>query len=153
MQQEQRLDEPVTLEKYKDFRTNKDVKLPDGWSRNGDGYSKLSGGSDGVYFTHTSDTTSRFKHPVPISDAPSPTTLHQNIWLFLSCETARAFFRVRAILKPLSGFECHAGIKASVFELPQFTNGPAFEDIYHILCLEDRQGRSAGLLRRMDAQP
>jgi ankyrin repeat protein len=150
MQQEQRLDEPVTLEKYKDLRTNKDVKLPDGWSRNTDGCSKLSGGSDGIYFTHASDTTSRFKHPVPINDAASSTAVHQNIWPFLSCEAAGAFFRVGAILKPLDSFECHAAFKASVFELPQYTDGPDFEDICHVLCLEDKQGRSAGLLRVMD---
>jgi hypothetical protein len=115
MQQQQRIDEPVTLEKYKDLRTNKEVKLPDGWSRNIDGCSKLSGGSDGVYFTHTSDTTSRFKHLVPINDAASLTTLQQNLWPFLSCEAARAFFRVGAILKPLNCSIKEAALKASVF--------------------------------------
>lgn len=148
MQQEQRLDEPITLEKYKDFRTNKDVELPEGWSRNGDGCSKISNGSDGVYFTHTSDHISRFKHPVPISDDPSSTTSYQNIWPFLSCETARAFFRLQAILKPGGRSGYCAAIKSSVFELPQFTNAPA--DICRILCLEDKQGRSAGLLQQMD---
>lgn len=136
MQQEQRLDEPVTLEKYKDFRTNKNAKLPDGWSRNGDGCAKLPGGTDGIYFTHISDITSQFKHPVPIvpiSGIPSSTAL--NIWPFLSCETARAFFRVQAILKPLYSRTMVAATKTSVFELPQFTDGPAFEDICHILCL------------------
>jgi hypothetical protein len=148
MQQEQRLDDPVMLEKYKDFCTNKDVELPDGWVRNGDGCAKLSGGSDGVYFTHTSDPTIRFKHPVPISNAPPSTALHQNIWPFLACETTRAFFRVQTILKPHDWSMSYAGIKSSVFELPQYTNAPA--EVCEVLCLEDRQGVSAGLLRRMD---
>ena len=29
-------------------------------------------------------------------------------------------------------------------------NGPDLDDIYHILCLEDDEGRSAGLMRFMD---
>ena len=57
------------------------------------------------------DPASRFKHPVPIRDAPSSTALHLNTWPFLSCETVQAFFRVRAILKPLDGFEAQAGVK------------------------------------------
>ncbi|KAH8725653.1 heterokaryon incompatibility protein-domain-containing protein [Phaeosphaeriaceae sp. PMI808] len=150
MQQGQRLDGPATLEQYKDLRTNQNVKLPEGWSRNTDNGPESSSGSDNVYFTHTSDTINRFKHPVPINDAASSTALNQNIWPFLSCEAARAFFRVGTILKPSDGYTACAGLKSSVFDLPQFTEGPAFKDICHILCLEDTQGRPAGLLRRMD---
>jgi hypothetical protein len=61
----------------------------------------------------------------------------------------RAFFRVRAILKPLSGFECHAGIKASVFELPQFTNDPGFRG-YMPHSLPRRQARQVGRVAPAD---
>ncbi|KAF2818948.1 hypothetical protein CC86DRAFT_308046, partial [Ophiobolus disseminans] len=150
MQQDQRLDEPALLDTYKGFCTHEDGTLPNGWSRCTDDFSMLSSRSNGVHFTHISDTTNRFKHPVPINDVPLPTAMLHSAWPFLSCKTSRAFFRVGAILKPLTWSEYHAGFKASVFELPQFTCGPAFEDICHVLCLEDEQGRSAGLLRRMD---
>ncbi|KAF1970547.1 HET-domain-containing protein [Bimuria novae-zelandiae CBS 107.79] len=154
MQQELRLDGPPfgppRQEQYKDLRTKQDVKLPKGWSRNTGDYSKPSSGSDSVYFTHSSDTTSRFKHPVPINDAALSTALNQSIWPFLSCEAAQAFFRIRAILKPLQEMTKCASLKTSVFNLPQFTEGPAFKDICHVLCLQDTQGRSAGLLRQMD---
>jgi ankyrin repeat protein len=150
MLEEQPLDGPMILEQYKDLRTKQDVKLPEGWSRTIGDCSKSSSGSDSVYFTHTSDNTSRFKHPVPINDAASPTALSQNTWPFLSCETARAFFRIGAVLKPTSDRIREAGFKISVFELPQFTEGPDQQDICHVLCLQDTQKRSAGLLRQMD---
>jgi ankyrin repeat protein len=82
--------------------------------------------------------------------SPSPMVMPQDIWPFLCCRTPRAFFFVGAILKPLSSWSQCAAYKKSVFELPQFTNGPALKDVCHVLCLEDKHGGPAGLLRRMD---
>jgi hypothetical protein len=152
MQEKLSLKEPAMLEKYKEFRTNKDTRLPHGWSRHEDG---LSSGSDGAYFTCTPDSTVKFKHPIPIRQEP-PSIAHQKVWPFLSCETARAFLRVRAIYGPRTVYPIPRAelpriqIKFSVFNLQQFADGPDVDDICYVICLEDAQGRAAGQLRLMD---
>ena len=141
---------PLELEQYKDLQKGQDVELPEGWSRLVETSSEALGGSDVVYFVHTSDPTSRFKHPVPIRDAALPTSLGHNNWPFLSCSAGRAFFQVRAVLRPAHRWELEAGLFLSVFDLPEFKFGPAAEDTCDVLCLKDMQGKSAGVLRCMD---
>lgn len=139
----------MTLEVYENFAKSEDAILPHGWTR------FVDSKSSGVYFRHTSDTITRFKHPVPTNDTRLPLSFPPNNWSFLSCRPKRTFFLVGAILSAVSkarNVAAHiAAIKTSVFELPQFTDGPKLKDICDVICLEDKHGRSAGQLWRMDS--
>ena len=72
-------------------------------------------------------------------------------WPFLSCKTSTASLRLKAVLKkrsPAGIGPCWMG--PSVFELRQFAGEPADSDMCHLICLEDKRGNQAGVLRHMN---
>jgi hypothetical protein len=114
--------------------------------------STSSNESGNIYYKHESDSTTRFRHPIPMNHTEFPSYMANNTSPYLSCETNRAVLRIASFRNPpttRSMREC-AFVKASVFELPQFTRGPEKDAICQTICLEDTYGVSAGVLRRMD---
>lgn len=86
--------------------------------------------------------------PTPPDTGQQYVSSPQNTWPFLSCETSRAFLRIEVILRsmPRSQFS----MQGIVFKLPQFACGPPPFKTCDLICLEDKRGRRAGVLRRMD---
>jgi hypothetical protein len=80
-----------------------------------------------------------------------------NTWPFLSCMTTRASFTVKTILKAgsnpmmylLPDLRCLAFYTVPIFKLSRFANAPEMKDICHLICLEDKSGVPAGMLRHM----
>jgi ankyrin repeat protein len=89
--------------------------------------------------------------PMPLEAGPQYGSLPQNIWPFLSCETTRAFLRTEVVLpampEPPPPLLRISGI---VFKIPQFANAPDARSACDLICLEDKRGHTAGVLRRMD---
>lgn len=104
------------------------------------------------------NTAPPFEEYEPDTGEKNHAQLLDNTWPFLSCMTTRASFTVKTNLKagrqppmasrpsPSMAFIAYT---VPIFKLSRFANAPEIKDICHLICLEDKSGAPAGLIRHM----
>lgn len=116
-----------------------------GWKR----HASTGKPDDDPWFTHPSSGHRRVRFPLPIGFV-SPLSMSHAALPYLACTTHCACFTIREILRCIDQDMMLAAIETSVFDLPQFKDGPAQHDACSVLTLEDPSGGWAGVVRVMD---
>lgn len=98
---------------------------------------------------------SRIENQPPTSVETGPIQPHR-YWSLISCETTSAFLRIKNIRTPpkytrLTQYCMRPPLHWPIYKLPRFAEKPKSYDICHLICLEDKNGEQAGVLRRMDS--
>jgi ankyrin repeat protein len=150
MQQEHQFEGTSLFKKYENLQKCTNTTLPHGWSRYAEDGSNSSSKTSTVYFMHDSDSTARFRYPIPIDDSTHLAQLANDTYPYLSCETTHAFLKIGSVLFALDGASQDGAMKTSVFDLPQFSSAPEIDEICQVLALEDAHGEPAGSLQGMD---
>jgi ankyrin repeat protein len=150
MEQEHQIEETSLFTKYQELSNCTDTTLPYGWSRYAEHGLNSSSKTGSVYFMHESDSTARFRYPIPIDDSTHFSQLANDTYPYLSCETTHAFLKIGSVLIPRGGLCDFAIMKTSVFDLPQFSRAPMKNEVCQVLTLEDAYGEQAGSLQGMD---
>jgi len=90
--------------------------------------------------------------PLPLFDDHASRSVSQlrKDWPFLLCKTSTASLRIKAVLEgghPPDAPLLYVG--TPVFKLHRFAREPGYEEMCHIICLKDKRGNIAGVLRHM----
>lgn len=111
-------------------------------------YESLREGKD-ARSVDTTTASSSHRLSVTSHHASSSALQLRKDWPFLSCKTSTASLRLKAVLKKRQYINpCYMG--PSVFELRRFAGEPADSGMCHLVCLEDKRGNQAGVLRHMN---
>ena len=140
------LTEAAMQHKWNKLASNSTSWDADGWTIH---YTPPNEEEESIYFTHASSGSQRTCFPLPVRGGSSLSP-EQMALPYLSCVTRRAWFTVCDFLHCHDHGGVRASIKTSVFDLPQFKDGPVFEDACSIVALEDGAGEWVGVLRVMD---
>jgi len=98
-------------------------------------------------------TTTSNSHRLLVSPNHDPRSTRQlrQDWPFLLCRTSAASLCIKSVLK--GGHHpraAHSYMAPSVFKLRQFARMPNYSEMCYLICLKDKQGNRAGVLRHMN---
>ena len=108
-------------------------------------------GGDFQCFTYASSSSQRASCTLPVGGASSLSS-EQMAQPYLSCTTRRAWFTIGEFLRCNWLFHSRASVKTSVFDLPQFKDGPDRDGACSVVSLESSTGEWVGVLRVMDGE-
>ncbi|KAK4656244.1 hypothetical protein QC762_309610 [Podospora pseudocomata] len=107
-------------------------------------------------FTHISDPSKLFCHPIPMVNPGRKPTAHPQNWPYLHCEATTGCFKIQSILSRKSSAQVkRKESRISLLHVPftsldKFHGGPKGEELCRVVSLADADGQPAGLLRLMD---
>jgi len=97
-------------------------------------------------------TTTSNSHRLLVSPNHDPRSARQlrQDWPFLLCRTSAASLCIKSVLKGgTHPHASHAKMAPSVFKLDQFARVPSYSEMCYLICLKDKEGNQAGVLRHM----
>jgi hypothetical protein len=150
----ERLHEPCTLDQYTDLNLVAGNVIPDGWTRHED--LKLAIKSEYMHenslFTHAKDNTAYFKHPIPLKEDRTRSSILTTPAYLIGSTTTASFFPATLLRQYRSSdWVTLAPSKISVFEDKIFKDGPRSDKSCPILVLQQPNGAFAGLIRLMSS--